>query len=415
MKKTLKIAALPLAGLAICLFAFTHTCADTVLQQKDAMLQQKDTVPQPKSSAKGDTVIKVVKSLDALYSLPPKGTVIETLDLSNQGLKELPMLKPYNIRRLNLSGNEFRINNPICFLPSSLRELNMSNCHIAESNNEAKRAYIPFRYTDVIWVADYINLYTEDFPHLQALDLSDNCLSYMQLPKSLKSLNVSGNKGLAKRKNFGLPQARNVAILPANCQSAEFSAVPAKADTIKLIKSLDELYSLPPQSTVIETIDLSNQNIKKLPALSPYNIKRVNLSGNDIRHINIDEMRYLPPTIEELNLSNCHIGAGNKSNWRQYIRFYSEYFPNLKVIDISNNDIESILYPVSVTRLNAANCNAEKVYSYVGKEKKLKYVNVSDNPNMDNTIGIPPENVDTLIHKNSAKGKKFVYIKYVII
>ena len=59
-------------------------------------------------------------------------------------------------------------------------------------------------------------------------------------------------------------------------------------------------------------------------------------------------------------------------------------------------------------RINAANCNLERVRYHVGKDKKLKYVNVSDNPNMDNTIGVPPENVDTLIHKNCAKGKKLV-------
>ncbi len=394
MKKTLKIAALPLASLAICLLALPHVFADGI--------------PQQKSSIKGATLIKVVKSLDALYSLPPKGTVIETLDLSGQGLKELPMLKPYNIRKLNLSNNEFRINNPICFLPPSLRELNMSNCHIGKPNNEAKRAYIPFRYTDIIWVEQHIRFKTKSFPYLQALDLSNNNLNDVNLPKSLKRLNVAGNKDLAKHKNFGLPQARNVAAVPANSQTAEFSKVRANADTIKFIRSLGELYSLPPKGTVIETIDLSNQNLKKLPALSPYNIKRVNLSGNDIRRIDLDEMRYLPPTIEELNLSNCHIGADSKSNNRQYIYFYSEYHPKLKVIDISNNNIESILYPVSVTRLNAANCNAKDVYSYAGKDKKLKYVNVSDNPDMDNTIGVPPENVDTLLHKNCAKGKKLV-------
>ena len=394
MKKTSKFAALPLAGLAMCLFALTHVSANAIQQQK--------------SSAKGDTLVKVVKSLDALYSLPPKGTVIETLDLSNQGLKELPMLKPYNIRKLNLSGNEFCINNPVCFLPSSLRELNMSNCHIGEYNNEAKRAYIPFRYTDIIWVEQHIRFKTNSFPYLQALDLSDNNLNDVYFPKHLKRLSVAGNKDLAKRKNYGLPQARNVAVLPANIQSAEVSAVPAKTDTIKLIKSLDELYSLPPKGTVIETIDLSNQNIKKLPALSPYNIKRVNLSGNDIRRIGHNEMRYLPPTVEELNLSNCHIGADSKSDDRIYLYFYSEYHPKLKVLDISNNNIKTVLFPASATRINAANCNLENVRYHVGKDKKLKYVNVSDNPNMDNTIGVPPENVDTLIHKNCARGKKLV-------
>lgn len=394
MKKTLKIAALSLAGLAICLLALPQVFADAV--------------PQQKSSIKDDTLIKIVKSLDALYSLPPNGTIIETLDLSGQGLKELPMLKPYNIRKLNLSNNEFRINNPICFLPPSLRELNMSNCHIGEPNNEAKRAYIPFRYTDIIWVEQHIRFKAKSFPYLQALDLSNNNLNDVNLPKSLKRLNVAGNKDLAKHKNFGLPQARNVAAVPASSQTAEFSKVRAKADTIKFIRSLGELYSLPPKGTVIETIDLSNQNLKKIPVLSPYNIKRVNLSGNDIRRIGHNEMRYLPPTIEELNLSNCHIGAGSKSDDRIYLYFYSEYHPKLKVLDISNNNIKTVLFPASAMRINAANCNLERVRYHVSKDKKLKYVNVSDNPNMDNTIGVPPENVDTLIQNNCAKGKKLV-------
>ena len=54
---------------------------------------------------KNDTVI-LVKSMEQLKVLP-KGTFIETCDLSRQGLKYLPDLRTYNIKRLNLSSNNF--------------------------------------------------------------------------------------------------------------------------------------------------------------------------------------------------------------------------------------------------------------------------------------------------------------------
>ena len=59
------------------------------------------------SNRNNDTV-SLVKSLKQLQALL-KGTVIETCDLSGQGLKYLPDLKAYNIRKLSLSGNNFWI------------------------------------------------------------------------------------------------------------------------------------------------------------------------------------------------------------------------------------------------------------------------------------------------------------------
>ena len=77
------------------------------------------------SNRNNDTV-SLVKSLKQLKALL-KGTVIETCDLSGQGLKYLPDLKAYNIRKLNLSGNNFWIKgfNGKKRLPKSLEILEM--------------------------------------------------------------------------------------------------------------------------------------------------------------------------------------------------------------------------------------------------------------------------------------------------
>ena len=90
-------------------------------------------------TCRNDTVI-LVKSLEQLKALP-KGTVIETCDLSKQSIKNLPNLRRYNIRRLNLSGNRFwpeSLSHENGKLPKSLEVLDMSNCKIIDNEHDKK-------------------------------------------------------------------------------------------------------------------------------------------------------------------------------------------------------------------------------------------------------------------------------------
>lgn len=60
-------------------------------------------------------------------------------------------------------------------------------------------------------------------------------------------------------------------------------ATKPKTDTVKLVSSLEELYSYSPRYTVIEKCDLSHLGLKEIPAVWLYNIKKLDLSHNDLR------------------------------------------------------------------------------------------------------------------------------------
>ncbi len=55
------------------------------------------------------------------------------------------------------------------------------------------------------------------------------------------------------------------------------------AKTIKYVKGWDEFSELPP-NTIIEYCDLSNEGLTGLPVMNDYNIKRLDISGNDLCH-----------------------------------------------------------------------------------------------------------------------------------
>ena len=79
-------------------------------------------------------------------------------------------------------------------------------------------------------------------------------------------------------------------------------ATKPKTDTVKLVSSLEELYSYSPRYTVIEKCDLSHLGLKEIPAVWLYNIKKLDLSHNDLRFFDSYDF-LLPRSIEELNIS----------------------------------------------------------------------------------------------------------------
>lgn len=215
-----------------------------------------------------DTV-KLVSSLEELYSYCPKYTVIETCDLSYLGLKEIPVLSLYNIKRLNLSHNEFRKVQYIDFLPTSLEELNISYCNIGLNRTQDYERIEKF--SDVLfWVPVVIKLSAKEFPRLRKLDVSYNRIESVKVPKYTQVIDMHFNDSKGVKNEV---------------REREKYASGINPDTVKSVKSLEELYELTP-TTVIELCDLSNQGLKSFPVLRPYNIKRLNISGNDFRKFN---------------------------------------------------------------------------------------------------------------------------------
>ena len=71
----------------------------------------------------------ILRSLKALRYLNTADTV-DLIDLSRQGLKEMPDLSSYNARALNLSANSLTGSFPTSRLPHGLRSLDLSRNHI---------------------------------------------------------------------------------------------------------------------------------------------------------------------------------------------------------------------------------------------------------------------------------------------
>ncbi len=102
-------------------------------------------------------------------------------------------------------------------------------------------------------------------------------------------------------------------------------ATKPKTDTVKLVSSLEELYSYSPRYTVIEKCDLSHLGLKEIPAVWLYNIKKLDLSHNDLRFFDSYDF-LLPRSIEELNISYCNIGRFRHKDFsRERMYIYPTY------------------------------------------------------------------------------------------
>lgn len=112
--------------MAVCLVAFPLAVEMPVRGSGDI----------PETAADADDTVKTVRSIAELKKVDP-GKVIETCDLSNCGIRDIPNLKAYTILRMNLSGNFLKASKEVFNkLPRSLRELNVSNCKIGKQELE---------------------------------------------------------------------------------------------------------------------------------------------------------------------------------------------------------------------------------------------------------------------------------------
>lgn len=206
-------------------------------------------------------------------------------------------------------------------------------------------------------------------------------------------------------------------------KTPEYSSV---SDTVKIVRSLAELRALP-KGTVVETCDLSNQGLEFMPDLSDCNIRRLNISHNDLSRKSLSSADYscsfdfLPKTLEELNMSHCNIGitaamparAGLEARSRKIegesMWFEKDSFPKLRVLNLASNKFREIRVPETVEHLNVSDNILEALFvSYMyDSTLVLKHLNVSNNPDMYYGIGI--ENIgiiDTLIRHNCAQNQQ---------
>lgn len=393
MKTKLKLA---LIYAIVAGFSLTLAVSCGNKKSPDIKAQEDSVATKPKT----DTV-KLVSSLEELYSYSPRYTVIEKCDLSHLGLKEIPAVWLYNIKKLDLSHNDLRFFDSYDFLlPKSIEELNISYCNIGRFRHKdfsRERMYIYPTYL----VKIKLNFKEKDFPHLKKLNASYNRIRELKVPEYTEVADTNYNK------------CRNI-VNKVRANAGTNKTI--RRDTVKLVKSLETLYELAP-NTVIETCDLSGQGLTKLPVLRPYNIIRLDISDNDFSNLSKEEatqerfIAMLPESLVKLDMSNCHycdsLFKARKDKWSNGIKvvFPKAQLPNIKDIEIPCNSFNRIVITSPVERVNVSRNNL--LYISIDTNT-IKYLDVSYNWKMRNTIGVPPESIETIKRDSCARGKELI-------
>ncbi|MBA0882575.1 leucine-rich repeat domain-containing protein [Flavobacterium undicola] len=156
----------------------------------------------------------------------------------------------------------------------------------------------------------------------------------------------------------------------------------------------------------IQLLDLSYKNIKELPDLSRFKVRKLNISHNNLDTLN---MKNLPNYLVDLDASFNKINDG--INFQNIKGTYSQMFKGenniskyIKRINLSNNEIEGIsfiFYEKGIESIVLSNNNLDGVYLYL-KYKKLNYLDVSNNPKLSNLVTFDPANIDTVKSNNIA-------------
>ena len=236
--------------------------------------------------------------------------------------------------------------------------------------------------------------FLKNFTKLSMLDISNNSVkdvSQLGELSKLASLNLSNNKGVV-----GYDKLTNLYMINlSGCGISKLNLLNniSKLSDINLsnnnIGNLDELDL---KDKEFMRIDLSNNNITKLPDWSNINFAYLNLDNN-----NLESLNGLPLKILELSISgnkkikdfsnlnnidseNFILKAHNCDISDPHILIRNEFYE----LDLSNNDIKDInlVNDLNVYTLNLSNNNVEDLSNY--NNSKIKLLNLSHNKNLKN-------------------------------
>ncbi len=201
------------AKYAIVLLAWLGSCFLTLPFYHGLRASNCGTDTSRVSTYENDTV-RLVKSLKQLAALP-KGTFVETCDLSDRnmkkelkdmpilnnsrtvrqwlseleklGIKNMPDLRTYKIKNLNLSGNYFWSHSIGVKekLPKSLETLDMSNCKILTTAPRNKKgvSYVKISRRAFCFEKDSL-------PKLREIVLHDTELSSVRFPRNVEKADL---------------------------------------------------------------------------------------------------------------------------------------------------------------------------------------------------------------------------------
>lgn len=375
-----KIFSVPLLAAVVC-WALIVACGNKNATGGKA---QEDSVA---AKPKIDTV-ELVTSLEELYSYVPKYTVIEKCDLSRLGLKEIPALGQYNIKCLDLSHNELRMFYDYeLFIPKSVEVLILDSCNIGlRKPIDRKMERRDLFFNPGVEVPVQALFDKSKFPNLKKLDISYNNVG-LRVPDGVELNDTCCDNS---------PYIKNEVRKPIAT-----TLKPAK--TIKYVKGWEEFSELPP-NTIIEYCDLSNEGLTGLPVMNDYNIKRLDISGNDLCHAPFKLDEILPKTLVELDMDSCNYGRDFFVTNRK--------LPNLERLSASYNRIPRLwVFSPALKHISILHNNLKEVRF---KHEKVKYLDVSHNWEMSQYIGIPAESIDTLKTDSCSKGRKLEASGFII-
>ena len=380
MKTNFKIFSVPLLAAVVC-WALIVACGNK--NATGGKTQEDSVVAKPEI----DT-IELVSILEELYSLVPKRVFIKKCDLSRLGLKEIPALRQYNIKCLDLSHNELRMFYDYeLFIPKSVEVLILDSCNIGlRKPIDRKMERRDLFFNPGVEVPVQALFDKSKFPNLRKLDFSYNCMGYLRVHEGVELNDTCYNTCQYIKNEVRKP----VAI-----------GKPAKA--IKYVKGWEEFSELPP-NTIIEYCDLSNEGLTGLPVMNDYNIKRLDISGNDLCHAPFKLDDILPKTLVELDMDSCNYGRDFFVTNRK--------LPNLERLNASYNRIPRLwVFSPALKHISILHNNLKEVRF---KHEKVKYLDVSYNWEMSQYIGIPAESIDTLKTDSCSKGRKLEASGFII-
>ena len=379
MKTNFKIFSVPLLAAVVC-WALIAACGNK--NATSGKVQEDSVVAKPEI----DT-IELVSSLEELYSFVPKRVFIKKCDLSRLGLKEIPALRQYNIKCLDLSHNELRMFYDYeLFIPKSVEVLILDSCNIGligPIDRKNKRRDLFFNPGVEVPVQALFD--KSKFPNLKKLDISYNNVG-LRVPDGVELNDTCCDNS---------PYIKNEVRKPI--------AAGKPAKTIKHVKGWEEFSELPP-NTIIEYCDLSNEGLTGLPVMNDYNIKRLDISGNDLCHAPFKLDEILPKTLVELDMDSCNYGRDFFVTNRK--------LPNLERLSASYNRIPRLwVFSPALKHISILHNNLKEVRF---KHEKVKYLDVSHNWEMSRYIGIPAESIDTLKTDSCSKGRKLEASGFII-
>lgn len=147
------------------------------------------------------------------------------------------------------------------------------------------------------------------------------------------------------------------------------------------------------EDSLIQDLDLSNRKLGKIPDLSKIRVHKLNLSNNFIDTIPIS---YLPKELSILNLSH--------NNFQKKFRLPKNSL-NIDELDLSYNKIESADISVNLRKLDLSQNNL--IYVTLSN-KRMKFLNISDNPRLSNVVQFQPKGIDTIIHHNISNDEPII-------